>query len=83
MMLPYSRNEVASNDRNFELTALTIGKTSRKYLSGSSITNYPVLTTSTTRVVTSKVGLNPKSIVRNLCSPLFKGFLIAHNKACL
>lgn len=33
----------------------TIGKTNRKYLSGTSITNYPVLTISTTRFVTTKV----------------------------
>ena len=65
-MLPplYSRNEVASTDQNFELTALTIGKTSRKYLSGASITNYPVLTISTTRVVVTKARFNAESLVR-------------------
>eukprot|EP00752_Nemacystus_decipiens_P003200 g2961.t1 len=53
LLIPYSRNEIASDDRNYDVTAMTIGKTKRNYLSGTSITNYPVLTLATTKFVTT------------------------------
>lgn len=55
MLVPYSRNVIASDDRNYETTAMTIGKTYREYLSGTPITNYPVLTLSSTRFVKTTV----------------------------
>eukprot|EP00752_Nemacystus_decipiens_P003202 g2963.t1 len=53
-MIPYSRNVFSSSDRNYEKTVLTIGKTSRKYLSGNLNLSYPVQTVSTTRFFTTK-----------------------------
>lgn len=56
------RNVIASDDRSYETTALVIGKTTRDYLSGNSITNYPVLTLSSTRFVTTPVRMHSESL---------------------
>lgn len=57
------RNVIASDDRSYETTALVIGKTTRDYLSGNSITNYPVLTLSSTRFVTTPVRMHSESLI--------------------
>eukprot|EP00904_Undaria_pinnatifida_P004036 jgi/Undpi1/13633/HiC_scaffold_9.g03287.m1 len=53
--VPYSRNEKPATDEQYHETAMTIGKTHRKYLSKEPTTNYPVLTLSTTSHVTTKL----------------------------
>eukprot|EP00752_Nemacystus_decipiens_P007643 g6832.t1 len=50
-VVPYSRNLGSSEEKIYDITAMTIGKTTRTFLDDDPVTSYPALTVSTTKYV--------------------------------
>ncbi|CAM9988709.1 unnamed protein product [Ascophyllum nodosum] len=68
MLVPYSRNVYPTNTATYGFTELTIGKTDRVLLSGTTLETYAVQTTSTTTMVTSRASGLPSLLGRYLKS---------------
>ncbi|CAM9647613.1 unnamed protein product, partial [Hapterophycus canaliculatus] len=49
--VPYSRNLASSTEEIYDISAMTIGKTHRTFLSEDPVTSHPALTVSTTKYV--------------------------------